>query len=423
MDSAQLEINVLKKIRDADPKDEFSCIRMLDDFMYYGHPCLTFPILGKSTYDFQKDNDYRPFKFDQVKKMSFQLIRAVKFLHDMKLTHTDLKPENILFVDDRYDEFKSRSGKTVRVIRDCSIKLIDFGSATFEQERKTRIVATRHYRPPEVIMELTWSHPCDVWSIGCIMFEWYMGICMFQTHDNREHLAMMERILGPFPDRMTRESKKGKKYFYKKSRASVQSAPSAGDNDLYRVDWDWESSDGRYVRENCKPLDRYNQLRTDYEHNALFHLMRVMLDYDPTRRITLAEALRHRFIEPEYEKYLEERRHTRKIEESIHELIYPKGGTGSNSKSSSREDRRSDDRRDRSDRKNDRKSDNYAPDLNEITKTIKSRGGGSGQKTYLDRLLEEDSNNNRGANSGGNSGASKHVSSGNNKIYKKLLQI
>lgn len=161
--------------------------------MYYGHPCLTFPILGKSTYDFQKDNDYRPFKFDQVKKMSFQLIRAVKFLHDMKLTHTDLKPENILFVDDRYDEFKSRSGKTVRVIRNRSIKLIDFGSATFEQERKTRIVATRHYRPPEVIMELTWVHPCDVWSIGCIMFEWYMGICMFRTHDNREHLAMIKR--------------------------------------------------------------------------------------------------------------------------------------------------------------------------------------------------------------------------------------
>jgi len=419
VDSAQLEINVLRKIRDADPKDEFSCIRLLDDFMYHGHPCLTFPILGKSTYDFQKDNDYRPFKFDQVKKMSFQLIRAVKFLHDMKLTHTDLKPENILFVDDRYDEFKSRSGKTVRVIRDCSIKLIDFGSATFEQERKTRIVATRHYRPPEVIMELTWSHPCDVWSIGCIMFEWYMGICMFQTHDNREHLAMMERILGPFPDRMTRESKKAKKYFYKKSRASVQSAPSAGDNDLYRVDWDWESSDGRYVRENCKPLDRYNQLRTDYEHNALFHLMRVMLDYDPTRRITLAEALRHRFIEPEYEKYLEERRHTRKIEDSIHELIYPKS---SKSKSSSREDRRgggddrrSDDRRG-SDKKNDRRNNNFAPDLNEITKTIKSRGGGSG-KTYLDRLLEEDSNNNLG-NSGGSSGVSKHVSSGNNKIYE-----
>ena len=149
--------------------------------MYKGHPCLTFPILGKSTYDFQKDNDYRPFKFRQVLQMGFQLIKAVKFLHDMKLTHTDLKPENILFEEDSYDEAKSRSGRTVKVIRNCNIKLIDFGSATFEDERKTRIVATRHYRPPEVILELGWSHPCDVWSIGCILFEWYMGICMFQV--------------------------------------------------------------------------------------------------------------------------------------------------------------------------------------------------------------------------------------------------
>lgn len=151
--------------------------------------------------------------------MSFQLVRAVKFLHDMKLTHTDLKPENILFEDDRYEETKSKSGKTVRVIKNCNIKLIDFGSATFEDERKTRIVATRHYRPPEVILETGWSHPCDVWSIGCIIFEWYMGICMFQTHSNTEHLAMMERILGPFPDRIIRGSKKEKKYFIKKSQS------------------------------------------------------------------------------------------------------------------------------------------------------------------------------------------------------------
>lgn len=51
------------------------------------------------------------------------------------------------------------------------------------------------------ISELGWSQPCDVWSIGCIMFELYLGFTLFQTHDNREHLAMMEKILGPLPDR------------------------------------------------------------------------------------------------------------------------------------------------------------------------------------------------------------------------------
>jgi CDC-like kinase len=35
--------------------------------------------------------------------------------------------------------------------------------------------------------------------LGCIMFELYLGFTLFQTHDNREHLAMMEKILGPFP--------------------------------------------------------------------------------------------------------------------------------------------------------------------------------------------------------------------------------
>ena len=51
------------------------------------------------------------------------------------------------------------------------------------------------------VSELGWSQTCDVWSIGCILFELYLGFTLFQTHDNREHLAMMERILGPVPYR------------------------------------------------------------------------------------------------------------------------------------------------------------------------------------------------------------------------------
>ena len=46
-------------------------------------------------------------------------------------------------------------------------------------------MSTRHYRAPEVILELGWSHPCDVWSIGCIMYELATGTTLFQTHDNR----------------------------------------------------------------------------------------------------------------------------------------------------------------------------------------------------------------------------------------------
>lgn len=104
------------------------------------------------------------------------------------------------------------------MIKDTEVRLIDFGSATFDDEHHSTVVSTRHYRAPEVILgkyffalacsmfslfinviELGWAQPCDVWSIGCIIFELYLGLTLFQTHDNREHLAMMERILGSIP--------------------------------------------------------------------------------------------------------------------------------------------------------------------------------------------------------------------------------
>ena len=76
------------------------------------------------------------------------------------------------------------------------IRLIDFGSATFEEEYHSSVVSTRHYRAPEIILNLGWSFPCDIWSIGCILVEFYTGDALFQTHDNLEHLAMMEAVVG-----------------------------------------------------------------------------------------------------------------------------------------------------------------------------------------------------------------------------------
>lgn len=76
------------------------------------------------------------------------------------------------------DKLKKRDE---RVVRETDIKLIDFGSATFDWEHHSTIVSTRHYRAPEVILELGWSQPCDVWSVGCILFELYLGFTLFQV--------------------------------------------------------------------------------------------------------------------------------------------------------------------------------------------------------------------------------------------------
>jgi len=57
-----------------------------------------------------------------------------------------------------------------------------------------------------------------------------------QTHDNLEHLAMMEAILGPLPPRFARETRKSKYFWHG------------------QLDWDPESPDGKYVKEHCRKL-------------------------------------------------------------------------------------------------------------------------------------------------------------------------
>jgi len=278
-DAAKLEINVLSKLGKYDPRGKYLCVRMLDWFDYHGHMCIAFDILGKSVFEFLKDNNYQPYPIDHVRQMSYELCYSVNFLHRNRITHTDLKPENILFYDSTLVENQTSTG-TLKV-KNPEIRLIDFGSATFNHEHHSTIVSTRHYRAPEVIMELGWAQPCDVWSVGCIIFEMAFGMTLFQTHDNREHLAMMERLLGPLPTRMCYKSKL--KYF-----------------NHGRLDWDEDSTNGRYVRKNCKPLHRYlpPEESSQFEDwRLMFDLIRKMLIFEPMKRLTLPEALRHPFFD------------------------------------------------------------------------------------------------------------------------------
>lgn len=86
-----------------------------------------------------------------------------------------------------------RSGKRVPV--SSNLKVIDFGSATFSDSYHSHIVSTRHYRAPEIIMGHGWSFPCDIWSVGAILIELISGETLFQTHENLEHLAMMQQVI------------------------------------------------------------------------------------------------------------------------------------------------------------------------------------------------------------------------------------
>ncbi|XP_074858239.1 dual specificity protein kinase CLK1 [Carettochelys insculpta] len=277
-EAARSEIQVLEHLNASDPNSTFRCVQMLEWFEHHGHVCIVFELLGLSTYDFIKENGFLPFRLDHIRKMAYQICKSVNFLHLNKLTHTDLKPENILFVKSDYvEEYNPKLKRDERTLKNPDIKVVDFGSATYDDEHHSTLVSTRHYRAPEVILALGWSQPCDVWSIGCILIEYYLGFTVFPTHDSKEHLAMMERILGPLPIHMIQKTRK-RKYFHRN-----------------QLDWDEHSSAGRYVSRRCKPLKEF-MLCQDSDHANLFDLIQKMLEYDPARRITLEEALSHPFF-------------------------------------------------------------------------------------------------------------------------------
>ncbi|XP_026552327.1 dual specificity protein kinase CLK4 isoform X1 [Pseudonaja textilis] len=278
-EAARSEIKVLEHLNTLDPSSTFRCVQMLEWFEHHGHVCIVFELLGLSTYDFIKENSFLPFSIELIRKMAFQICQSINFLHHNKLTHTDLKPENILFVESDYIvKYNCKMRRDERTLKNSDIKVVDFGSATYDNEHHSTLVSTRHYRAPEVILALGWSQPCDVWSIGCILIEYYLGFTVFQTHDSKEHLAMMERILGPLPVHMIKKSRKC--YFHHN-----------------QLDWDEQSSAGRYVRRRCKPLKEFMHCH-DKDHENLFDLIRKMLEYDPAKRITLDEALQHHFFDP-----------------------------------------------------------------------------------------------------------------------------
>ncbi|KAM6421734.1 dual specificity protein kinase CLK1 isoform 2-T2 [Rhynochetos jubatus] len=279
-EAAYAEIQVLEHLNASDPSSTYRCVQMLEWFEYHGHICIVFELLGLSTYDFIKENGFMPFRLEHIRQMAYQICKSVNFLHMNKLTHTDLKPENILLVSSDYvEEYNPKLKRDQRTLKNPDIKVADFGSATYDEEYHSTLVSTRHYRAPEVILALGWSQPCDVWSIGCILIEYYLGFTVFPTHDSKEHLAMMERVLGPLPNHMIQKTRK-RKYFCHD-----------------RLDWDEHSSAGRYVLRRCKPL---KELMTCHnaDHKNLFDLIQKMLEYDPAKRITLEEALKHPFFFP-----------------------------------------------------------------------------------------------------------------------------
>lgn len=190
------------------------------------------------------------------------------------ISSTLLQPENILLLNGR--QVPQRGGYSIP--ESTRIKVIDFGGATYDNEKKSSIVNTRQYRAPEVILSVGWSMPSDLWSIGCILAELYQGELLFATHDNIEHLALIERVIGLFPRRMLKRARN--------TDLVEEAFDSGGSHRMERV---LPADQLSYVK-RTDPLD---SIITDIEDAWFLRLLRRILVIDPDERATAQECLKN----------------------------------------------------------------------------------------------------------------------------------
>ncbi|XP_059914907.1 cyclin-dependent kinase-like 3 [Gadus macrocephalus] len=118
-----------------------------------------------------------------IKKYSFQILRAVDFIHSHNIMHRDIKPDNLLV---------SRSGV---------LKLADFGSGRASNHAAvplTRAAGTMWFSAPEMlVMDPDSNKPVDAWAVGCTLVFMATGKYFLNGERFLEHIKMIIAKVGP----------------------------------------------------------------------------------------------------------------------------------------------------------------------------------------------------------------------------------
>ncbi|XP_063359566.1 serine/threonine-protein kinase fused isoform X2 [Cydia amplana] len=129
---------------------------------------------------------------EQVKKITWDLVSALYYLHSHRVLHRDLKPQNVLL---------DSSG--------CA-KLCDFGLArimTNSTHILTSIKGTPLYMAPELIDEKPYDHQADLWSLGCIVYELMAGQPPFYTMSILQLVRMIRHKPVQWPSFISKEAR------------------------------------------------------------------------------------------------------------------------------------------------------------------------------------------------------------------------
>ena len=188
----------------------------------------------------------------------YQTLCGLKYIHSANVLHRDLKPGNLL------------------VNADCELKICDFGLArgfdpdqntvmSGQQEFMTEYVATRWYRAPEIMLShQNYNTAIDLWSVGCILAELLGRRPIFKGSDYVDQLNQILYYIGTPSETMLRRVASPRAQQYIRSLPFKAPVP-------------------------------FEQLYPQATPLAI-DMLRRLLSFDPSQRITCDEALEHPYL-------------------------------------------------------------------------------------------------------------------------------
>ncbi|XP_030447369.1 mitogen-activated protein kinase homolog NTF6-like [Syzygium oleosum] len=221
---------------------------------------------------------------DHCQYFLYQLLRGLKYVHSANVLHRDLKPSNLL------------------LNANCDLKICDFGLArtTSETDFMTEYVVTRWYRAPELLLNCSeYTAAIDVWSVGCILMEIVTRETLFPGKDYVQQLGLITELLG---------------------------SPDDSDLGFLRSD-----NARKYVKQLPHVSKRSFSQKFPTVSPLAIDLAEKMLVFDPSKRITVEEALNHPYLSSLHEineeptcssPFVFDFEHASLNEEDVKELIW-----------------------------------------------------------------------------------------------------
>ena len=215
---------------------------------------LVFEFMEKDLLILMKSFEPKWLPENKIKDIVYQTLLGLSYMHKYGFFHRDLKPENLLLVGD-------------------NVKIADFGLAREIRSIPpyTEYVSTRYYRAPECILKSTnYNSPIDIWALGCVMAEMYLHPRpLFYGANEKEVLFRICSILGTptydmWPDGIQQANFIGFKFPNNNKVDLAKIIPNASED----------------------AIDLMNQ----------------MIKWDPNRRATASNLLKHKFFE-NYKNY------------------------------------------------------------------------------------------------------------------------